>query len=88
MKWPMATHTTEDGELLRFPYCCWTFCAWPELLALLAARTKRRLIAVKCRECPRLIACLLILSLTSCGGCLYGRPFVVHDTHETRCLDP
>lgn len=31
---------------------------------------------------------LLVLSLSGCTGCLYGRPFVVHGTNEHRCLDP
>lgn len=50
MSWPKTnvTITDQDGELVAMvvEYCCWTFCAWPELLALLASDPFR-----KCRKC-------------------------------------
>lgn len=35
VEWPTASLITEDGDEIEFEYCCWTFCAWPELLRLL-----------------------------------------------------
>lgn len=39
--WPTAEHEVEDGDeivIVTFEYCCWTFCAWPELMRLLRIR--------------------------------------------------
>lgn len=36
----------EDGSVILFEYCCWTFCAWPELAMLLRIRNIPR-----CNEC-------------------------------------
>jgi hypothetical protein len=36
----------------------------------------------------RLLAVLLILALTGCTGCIYGRDYTVFGTDQHVCLDP
>jgi hypothetical protein len=59
--WPYAQYTFTDpdsdsyGQTVEFPYCCWTFCAWPDLLNGLVVRWHERGISVRvqqCRQCP------------------------------------
>lgn len=49
--WPTAQHTLADGTVITFEYCCWTFCAWPELMKVLEQRWKQRVAFSGCNEC-------------------------------------
>jgi len=47
MTWPTA-EIEVAGERTTVTYCCWTFCAWPEMARLLRVGQFWR-----CKECPR-----------------------------------
>ena len=47
MTWPVAQIEVE-GEPREVTYCCWTFCAWPELARLLRVRNFSC-----CKSCQR-----------------------------------
>lgn len=36
----------------------------------------------------RVLALLLILALSGCTGCIYGRDFTIYGTNDHVCLDP
>lgn len=43
-------------------------------------------VGIKIDEAALVLA--LILALTGCIGCIYGKPYTVEGTGKTVCLDP